>query len=84
MTTNTPSKHWGFSENHNYLLNEKINAVYRELYKFISDEMLCIFFKGIDKRVSDINLFINNIPVFTSISRDGEIFNSLFIYNEHK
>ncbi len=70
--------HWGLSRNHMADITKILNDNSEELNKFKKDKTIFPFLRSIPDWAIDIHMFINHIPVYTSIYKDGEIYFNLF------
>lgn len=70
--------HWKLSINHMADIKKFITDSIDEFDKFKNDKSIEPFLKVIPDWAIDIHLFINHIPVYTSIYKDGETFFNLF------
>jgi hypothetical protein len=75
-------KHWEFSENHEKQIIDFTLAYFEKLNVFAEDNMLCDFFKDNADLLVNLNLFANNIPIFTdqSLLFDRESVQLIYIY----
>lgn len=79
-------KHWGLSDKHALDIEKFIDKYYNQIEKFKQDSVLLRLLKEIDVRLVDLNLFVQNIPIHTEITKkindeDGirdVIYHSLF------
>lgn len=70
--------HWGFSEKHMETINTMVLKYYDELNSYKRDRLICRFFKDINLKMADLNLFLNHIPVFTSFVNEEKHYYLLF------
>ena len=70
--------HWGFSEKHMETINTMVLKYYDELNSYKRDRLICRFFKDINLKMADLNLFLNHIPVFTSFVNEEKLYYLLF------
>lgn len=71
-------KQWDFSEKHYEVLQTFINKYYDELNTYKDDALMARFFKDINLKMMDLNLFLSYIPVFTSFVNDDKLYYLLF------
>jgi hypothetical protein len=62
--------HWDLSKDHVMDVNNFINKYYENLDSFRNDEPLIELLQEVDNMLTDINLFVKNIPVQTDIKRE--------------
>jgi hypothetical protein len=67
--------HWGFSDKHNEIIAKFINQYYEKIEKFKEDKILYRLLQEVGNRLSNLNTFMHNIPVFTDMVKDmgGEV-----------
>ena len=70
--------HWGLSQKHMGDITKFLAEYSEELNKFKKDKTIFPFLRNIPEWAIDIHLFINTIPVYTSIYKEGEIYFNLF------
>ena len=70
--------YWGFSEKHMETINATVHKYYNELNSYKKDRLICRFFKDINLKMADLNLFLNHIPVFTSFVNEEKLYYLLF------
>jgi len=63
-------KHWGFSERHKDIIVKFIQDYYGNIENFMGDKILLKLLQEIDVRLTDLNLFVQNIPVYTDMVKD--------------
>jgi hypothetical protein len=63
-------EHWGFSDKHKEIINKFVQQYYEKIEKFKGDDVLLRLLIEIDVRLTDLNIFIQNIPLFTEIVKD--------------
>ncbi len=74
---NTVHKHWQLSDKHNKAITKIIEDYYKEIVKFMNDESLHELIKLASQNLTDINLFLNNLPLQTEFKKDGKTFYNL-------
>ena len=62
-TNDKVSKHWKLSENHENDLAKHIHGNYDALKPFMGDERLLELLRTMQRRLTDLNLFLEHIPV---------------------
>ena len=70
--------YWGFSEKHMETIDATVHKYYDELNSYKKDRLICRFFKDINLKMADLNLFLNHIPVFTSFVNEEKLYYLLF------
>jgi len=68
---NVPN-HWGFSEQHVSDIKKFLEKYYKEVEKFKKDAVLLRLLQEIGLRLVDVNLFAQQIPVYTEIKKKVE------------
>ena len=63
-------KHWGLSEKHRTDVTKFIEKYYEKIEKFKQDVVLERMLKEAETKLADIQLFVENIPVYTPIVKD--------------
>jgi len=71
-------KHWGFSDKHNHDLQTHIHAHHQELERFKGNNILNLLLEHSKTWSKDVLLFLEHIPLYTSIVKDDNIFYNLF------
>jgi len=71
-------KHWGLSVNHGVDLQHLFSAHHEGLEKFKGNPILELLLKHSKTWSKDVLLFIENIPIHTSIVKDNNLFYNLF------
>jgi hypothetical protein len=71
-------QHWGLSANHLSDIKTFILKHTRELNMFQNDNVLTRFLMNLQNWVIDLNMFMNHIPIYTPVQKDGLLFYSLF------
>ena len=67
-------RHWGLSEKHNNDIRNFIANMFDDLKKYNLDENLLDLFETFKQEIDDINLFIQNVPVFSPIHAENTTF----------
>lgn len=62
--------HWGLSDKHRIDVSKFINKYYEEIDKFKQDKILIRLLQEMDIRLIDILQFVENIPIYTPISKE--------------
>lgn len=75
-------KHWELSQNHEMTIVRNITDYFGKLNAYHKDEMICQFFLDVETTLVNLNLFAENIPIFTDqkLLFDREITQLLYIY----
>jgi hypothetical protein len=63
-------KHWGFSDKHQGIISKFIEQYYEKIEKFKGDLVLMRLLQEIDIRLTDLPIFLQNLPFFTEIVKD--------------
>jgi hypothetical protein len=63
-------KHWGLSDTHRDIISKFIEQYYNKLEKFKGDTVLLRLLQEIDTRLTDLPIFLQNLPFFTEIVKD--------------
>ena len=63
-------KHWGFSDKHNDIIRNFINQYYEKIEKFKGDSVLLRLLQEVDIRLTDLPIFLQNLPFFTEMVKD--------------
>jgi hypothetical protein len=63
-------KHWNFSDRHKEIISKFIEQYYEKIEKFKGDSVLLQLLQEIDIRLTDLPLFLQNLPFFTEIVKD--------------
>jgi len=63
-------KHWGFSDKHNDIISKFLEQYYEKIEKFKGDSVLLRLLQEIDIRLTDLPIFLENLPFFTEIVKD--------------
>ena len=71
-------QHWDLSAKHNADIKKLIVELMASLEKYKSDTVLSQVLLAFEKKVGDLNIFIQNIPVYSSIFSEGKTFYRLF------
>jgi len=71
-------EHWKFSKIHEQDIRNIVNSTFEELRHLQGDDVIKQFLMNIDIWGAEIFRFIRNIPVHTSIVKEGLSYNSLF------
>jgi len=71
-------KYWGLGENDANEIRENINKYYDQFKPFFSDIGLERFLREMQRRLKDVRLFIDVLPIFNSIHKKEHVFYSLF------
>jgi hypothetical protein len=82
-------KHWGLSSEHVDDISKFINKYYEEIEKFKEDAILVRLLKEVGARLTDLNLFVDSIPLHTEVVKEfpdddspgqtkNKIFHSIF------
>jgi hypothetical protein len=74
----TVPKHWDVAPSHKDLLTEKTRDVGEWLRPFYKNEVLHRLFVKSEKRMKELILLMTHLPVFAPISKDNQLFYSLF------
>jgi PKD repeat protein len=72
------SKHWDLSEKHINVLQGHIDKYFDKLHSYVKDNLICRFFRDINMKLVDLNLFLNYIPVFTAFINEDKLYYLLF------
>jgi hypothetical protein len=72
------SKHWDLSEKHMDVLQGHIDKYFDKLHSYVKDNLICRFFRDINMKLVDLNLFLNYIPVFTAFINEDKLYYLLF------
>jgi hypothetical protein len=67
-------KYWNLSEYDKYDLLKTIKKYQRELYKFQEDDIIIELIRRIHPKLIDLNTWMNEMPVFSSLMKDREYF----------
>ena len=71
-------KQWGLSDKHYAVLQGHISKYFEKMHSYAKDELICRFFKDINMKMIDLNLFLTHIPVFTPFINDEKLYYLLF------
>lgn len=69
---------WGLHSLHIQDIKDNIKKYMNEFNKFKKDNVLTRFLLNLQNWVIDLNMFINHIPIYTPVHKDGTLFYSLF------
>jgi hypothetical protein len=67
-------RYWNLSDNDRGDLKHTIKKYQEELYKFQEDEILIDLIRTIQPKLIDLNEFIRELPIFSSLLKDREYF----------
>lgn len=68
-TNDKVSKHWKLSENHERDLAKHIHGNYDALKPFMGDERLLELLRTMQRRLTDLNLFLEHIPILAPMHK---------------
>jgi len=63
-------KHWGFSDKHNDIISKFLETYYEKIEKFKGDSVLLRLLQEVDVRLTDLPIFLENLPFFTEMVKD--------------
>lgn len=69
---------WGLHSLHIQDIKDNIEKYMNEFNKFKNDNVLTRFLLNLQNWVIDLNMFVNHIPIYTPVHKDGILFYSLF------
>jgi hypothetical protein len=67
-------RYWNLSDYDKNDLKKTVQKYQQELYKFQEDEVIVELIRSIHPRLIDLNMWINEMPVFSSLMKDREYF----------
>ena len=62
--------HWGFSDKHKDIISKFIEQYYEKIEKFKGDSVLLRLLMEVDLRLTDLPIFLQNLPFFTEMIKD--------------
>jgi hypothetical protein len=71
-------KHWNLSQFHQQDVSRFIRKYYEPLNKFKNDKVLTKLLRTVQGQLTDLNILIQNIPIYTQINKGENTFYSLF------
>jgi hypothetical protein len=72
------AKHWDLSLKHFYVIQAHVNKYFEKIHSYVKDDLVCRFFKDINMKMVDLNLFLSYIPAFTSFINEDKLYYLLF------
>lgn len=78
VTNNRIHKFWGLSDNDERSLYNFNRQYYQSLQVFVDDRILNRLIRSIESRFTDLRLFLNTLPIYSPIMKDGREYFAMF------